>query len=255
LRLPSLDDVLDTRQATLVGIDHAFTTDAALLPGWITAVAHAAGLDVTTIATEASAAMQAWSAGDRDVVAVIFAPPPSPSPELEPSRLDSGNIDLLINALGATSDWIAHTAYRVLLNARDASVGARILELIPSFPIGRRYKAAILAVTNNPNPPQAAAGMLDSDDPATRAGVAAAARMYASEGNATPWKALLDLAQADSDMTVRSAAGLPRAAAKTASYWTCLKCGTTNGTAVRWCASCGKPPYSSRYPDIMAAAL
>lgn len=253
--LATLDDVLDTGQATLDGINHAFTTDKALLPEWITAVAHAAGLDLTAIATEASAAMQAWSGGDKEMIEVIFAPPPSLRPELEPSRLDGSDIVVLINALGATSDWIAHTAYRILLNSRDPGVGQRILELIPGLPVSRRYKAAILAVTNDPNPPVAAARILDSDDPATRAGGAAAARMCASAGDAIPWTSVLDRAQADSDMTIRSAAGLDRAAAQTATCWTCLKCGTANETTVRWCASCSKPPYASKYPDIMTAAL
>lgn len=214
--LAALADVLDTREATLVDIDHACTADAAVLPEWITAVAHAAGLDLAAISTQAGAALEAWSHGDIEAVRVILAPPPSRNPELDPSRLDSSDMDLLINALGATSGWIAHTAYRILLNARDPAAGQHILELIPGLPIGRRYKAAILALANGPSPPEAAASMLDSSDPATRAGAAATARTYANTVNGTQWTALLERAQADSDMTVRSAAGMDRGAAVTA---------------------------------------
>ncbi len=137
--LAALADVLDTREATLVDIDHACTADAAVLPEWITAVAHAAGLDLAAISTQADAALEAWSGDDMETVRVILAQPPSPSPELEPSRLDSGDMDSLINALGATSGWIAHTAYKILLNARDPAAVQRILELSPGLPVGRRY--------------------------------------------------------------------------------------------------------------------
>jgi hypothetical protein len=124
--LAALDDVLDTRHATLVGIDHAFTTEAAVLPAWITAVAHAADLDLPSLASQASAAMQAWDDGDEDVVEVIFARPPTPAPELDPSRPDTADVEFLTGALGATSDWIADTAYRILLNARNPEAGESV---------------------------------------------------------------------------------------------------------------------------------
>jgi NACHT domain len=239
--LAALDDLLDTRHATLVGIDYAFTSDAAMLPAWITAVAHAAGLDLPTLATQASAALQAWDDGDKDVVEVIFAPPPSAAPEPEPSRLDAADIEFLTGALAATSDWIADIAYRLLLNARNPEVAEGATALSPGLTPDRRRTTAVLSVTNHSLPPEAAARLLDSDKPAIRAGAATAARMYVHAGSPqSTWETVLNRARADDDMTVQFCAGVDVAVATTAICWSCLRCGAVNDAALDWCASCDK---------------
>jgi hypothetical protein len=212
-----------------------------MLPAWITAVAHAAGLDLPSLAAQASAAMQAWADGDKDVVEAFFAPPPSPTAEPEPSRLDAADIEFLIGALAATSDWIADTAYRILLNACDPTVSERVAALAPGLAHGRRCKATIITIANHSRPPEAAARLLDNDDPTVRAGAATAARLYVSAVSPEPsWDTVLARARADSDMTVQFRAGVDVTKATTATHWSCLRCGTINEADLSWCASCEK---------------
>jgi hypothetical protein len=115
--LATLDDALGTENATLTAIAHAFTTDQTLLQGCMRAAAHAAGLDLHAISAEAAVVLEMWPAGNRDVINVMFAPPPSPPPAFDSTRLDNQDKDALTKALAATSDWLADIA-RTLLPQR-----------------------------------------------------------------------------------------------------------------------------------------
>lgn len=112
--LATLAHVLDTGHASLDGIDHAFTTDQALLPQWIRAAAHAAGLDVPALAAEATAALGTWAADAFQTIMLILTPPPLAGPELDAAHLDRQDREALGEALGANSDWIAGVASMLL---------------------------------------------------------------------------------------------------------------------------------------------
>ena len=112
--LAILDDALDTENVTLTAIRHAFTTDQTLLPGCIRAAARAAGLDLPAISAEAAVVLEKWPAGNRDVINVMFAPPPSPPPAFDSTRLDDRDKHALTEALAATSDWLADIARTLL---------------------------------------------------------------------------------------------------------------------------------------------
>jgi hypothetical protein len=113
--IAALANVLDVRNASLDGIDHAFTTDQALLPRWIRAVAHAADLDTPALAAEATVVLEAWATDRLEIISIMFAPPPTAGPELDASRLDHEDHDALTEAQSATSDWMASIASALLV--------------------------------------------------------------------------------------------------------------------------------------------
>ena len=121
--LVTLDDALGTGNATLTAIVHAFTTDQTLLPGCMRAAAHAAGLDLPAISAEAAVVLKKWPAGNRDVINVMFAPPPSSPPAFDSTRLDDRDKNVLTDALAAASDWLAEIARTLLPLAHDPEAG------------------------------------------------------------------------------------------------------------------------------------
>jgi len=179
-----LADVLDIENASLDGINHALSTDLAFLVGWLRAVARAAGLDLPGISAQAQAALQSWPAGNRDIIYVMFAPAPWPAPGYDSARMDPADVTLLIEALGATSEWLAESAYELLVAARDPEVGIRVAAMLTQMPADRRRNAAIVAIANDADPSAAANRFLNRDDPALRS--AAAAVMSAGRGGGDP---------------------------------------------------------------------
>jgi len=181
--IAALTDILDVENATLDGIDHALSTDPAFLSGWLRAVAQAAGLDLSAISAQAQTALQSWAAGNRDIIYAIFAPPSSPAPGFDPARMDPADVTLLIKALGATSEWVAESAYAILMVARDPEVGSRVTAMLTQMPEDRRKNAAIVAIANDTDPPAAADRFLNHDDPALRSAAEATAAMLAGLGS------------------------------------------------------------------------
>ena len=238
--LATLDDLLGTENVTLTAIKHAFTTDQVLLPECLRAAARAAGLDLSAISAEAAVVLDQWPAGNRDVINVMFAPPPSLLPAFDSARLDDRDKDVLLDALGATSDWLAGIARALLLPAHDPMTGQRAADLIPNVPPSRREDVAIVAVANDPSPPDAAARLLGDVDPLVRAGAAAAAQMLANSGDAGTWTPVLTRAREDGDLTVRMAVGTDEATAGTAAAWTCRNCGQINDVDAGRCSQCNK---------------
>jgi Trypsin-like peptidase domain/NACHT domain len=236
--IATLAGVLGAQEATLAGAGHAFTTDRLLLPGCIRAAAHAAALDLSAISAQAAIVLETWPEGNRDVINLMFAPPPAPLPACDASRLDQQDKDILIEALGATSDWLADIAYALLLPAHDPIMGQRAADHIRQILPERRADAAIIAIANHPCPPGAAARLLDGNDPPTRVGAASAANMLAASGDAQAWTPVITRAKSADDLTVRLAAGADQATAGTAAYWSCPSCGQANDIDARECAFC-----------------
>ena len=87
---------------------------------------------------------------------VMFAPPSAPAPGCDPARLDAADVTLLIEALGATSEWLAASAYEILVAARDPDVGSRVAAGLAQMPADRRKNAAIVVIANDADPPGAA---------------------------------------------------------------------------------------------------
>lgn len=183
-------------------------------------------------------ARERWRAGNQDVTEVTFAPPPSPPPAFDAGRLEPGDVDVLMEALGAESEWISDTACAILRTAGDPVIGQRAADRALGVPPGSRCNAVIVAVANAPSPPVAAARLLETGDPPSRVGAAAAASLLSGIGTADSWKPILDRARADDDMTVRFAAGTDRETAEKAAYWSCQECGQINEADVARCAFC-----------------
>jgi hypothetical protein len=238
--LAALSDVLDPLEATLVGIDAAFTTDRERLPGWIRATARAAGIDLPGLAGQAAAALAAWRAGDRVVADVMMAPPVSPPPACDITRLDEDDIAVLIDALEATSEWLADVACALLLTGRDPAIGQRVAGCHPGMSASRRRNAGVVVIANDPDPAGAAQRMLDSADPPTRIAAAIAPGILAGRSSSgETWAAVIARALADDDLTVRLACQ-DEADREDAVFWSCPRCAHTNDIDTTVCAACGR---------------
>jgi hypothetical protein len=73
----------------------------------------ATGLDAAGVSAQAARALEASAAGDRDVVALMTSPQPTP-PAFDPGRLNSQDKDALVDALEARSAWLANIARALL---------------------------------------------------------------------------------------------------------------------------------------------
>jgi hypothetical protein len=238
--LAALGDILEAGQTGLHAIEDALSADTMLLRGWIKAAARAVGLDLPAISAEAGVALQAWPAGNQDAADIMLAPPPPSSspPAFRAARLGDDDIDVLIDALGATSEWLSGVACAILRTAGEPAIGRRAADRAPHIPVYLRGNAVIVAVANDRNPLAAAELLLDGDDPPSRAAAAAAALLLSGAADAESWKPVLDRAQTDDDMTVRLAAGTDEATAQEGKYWSCQSCGKINAAATRQCAAC-----------------
>jgi len=236
--LLALTDLLDPAHATLDDINVAFTAEKELLPAWIRVVGHAADLNLHAVAGQAMAVLTSWRSGDPDVMDPLFAPPPSPLPVCDITRLNSDEVVVLVEALGARSGWIADVAYNLLLPAQSLVIGRLVAGRIAQMPAMRRPAATRIAITNNDNPVEIAQRMLGSADSPTRIGTASAAVLLASQGQPAAWAAIIARAQADEDMTVQFAAGQKQEIAMAATYWSCADCGEINDMDKLDCKFC-----------------
>ena len=232
----ALSDILDANDATLDGVDAAFAADKALLPGWIRAAAHAADLDLPALAGQAAAALAAWHAGDGEVINVMFAPPPRP--RIDRVCHDDDDAGVLIDALGASSEWLASVACSLLLPARDPAIANQIAGRLSQMPANRRRDATIVLLANDDDAASLAEGLFCADDPPTRAGVAAASVVLGRSDTDRPWTAFRARAQADDDMTVRFEISQDQATAERAAYWSCSDCGRINTMSSLDCTFC-----------------
>jgi hypothetical protein len=248
--LARLFDILQVGQAKLVSIDYALTTDKHLLPGWIRSAARAAGTDLPALAAQAASALRQWPGESRDIMAVMFAPPPSPAPKPDITLLDQDDHAALLAALSAESDWVANIACSLLATMHDPAIGQLIMKHLPSMPATGRLRAALVAIANDPYPESATQDILNGADPAARSGAAAAALNIAGPHPSGSWPAILQRARADDDMTVRLAAGQDDAAAASARYWSCLACSNLNEVEAARCVSCRRTrPAAASHPS------
>lgn len=240
--LAALANALLAEEGTIVGVNYAIEREQRTLGDCMVAACHAVGLDIQGISAEASHALEAWPSCNRDVIAIIFAPP-STHLEMDAMHLDSQDKDALIEALGAGSDWLANIACNYLLESRDPRIGERAATRVQEIAANRRGRAVMVAIANDPNPADATSRFLDSSDPPVRVGAAAATQMLAQAEAVGAWTALINRALNDEDKTVRLAAGADSASVGQDSYWSCDECGQTNRMNARHCGTCGEEAY------------
>ena len=249
--LAALCDVVDPLHATLTSIHDAYTVDRARLPGVLRAAARAAGIDLPTLSGQAAAALASWKTGDHGVADALLAPPPSPPAACLLTRLTQVDIDILIDALGVGSAWIADIAGYVLTQGRDQSIAEAVASRMPgnSPDSIRRRNTAIVVLANTADSAREADSMLNSADPSVRAGAAVASRLLAECGSGGPWEPVIARALADDDMTVRLACR-DDADIRSAAFWSCPWCARVNDIAATACASCrrGKTLRADRLP-------
>lgn len=248
--LARLFDILQVGPAKLVSIDSALTTDKILLPGWIRSAARAAGTNLPALAAQATAALRQWPGGSRDIMAVMFALPPSPAPKPDIALLDQDDHAALLAALSAESDWVANLACSLLAIMHDPAIGQLAMKLLPSMSAAGRLRAALVVIANDSDPAGTAQDILNGADPAARSGAAAAALNIAGPNPSGSWPAILRRARADDDMTVRLAAGQDDATAASARYWSCPACSNLNKIEAAHCASCKRTrPAADSHPS------
>jgi hypothetical protein len=75
------------------------------------------------------------------------SPRPSPDtpPTIDPQRLTSRDLDALLRALAAESEWIAEAAYQTLSGLTNDQLRHRPDDLVDQLPAGRRELVADLA--------------------------------------------------------------------------------------------------------------
>jgi hypothetical protein len=231
--LAALFDALGVYEASVHGIADALTRDQAQLPGWLRAVARALGIDLPSLARQAVVALAIWEAGDR-LLEMLIAPANGQEPSLDSRPLDREDVDALVDALTAASDWLADIAVAVLLDTHDPDVGEAVELLLPALPPLRRRLVAALAVRLALDAGAAADRLLAGDDPASRTGAAQALNAVGSPDSALSLRA----ARGDPDMAVRLAAGADQTTAESARYWSCSDCGASNEMVALDCTSC-----------------
>lgn len=232
--LANLFDVLDPLRATVRGINDAYTVDRERLPGVLRATARAAGIELPALAGQAVTALASWSAGDRGTAGLLLAPPPSPPSACDITSLPEDDMRILIDALGATSAWVAGVAAHVLMQARNPAVGQAVARCMPgnSPDASRRRNAAIVVLANDPDPARAAMRMLDGADQPARVGAAAACRVLAGR-----WGVVASRALADTDLSVRLACR-DDADSAGVTVWSCPRCAQANDVAAPRCVTC-----------------
>lgn len=148
--LACLFDALQVRKAKLVSIDSALTTDKNLLPGWIRSAARAAGIDLPALAAQAAAALRQWPDSSRDIMAVMFAPPPFPAPMTDVTRLGHDDHNALVAALSAESDWVANIACLLLATVHNPAIGQLVMLPPQALSTGHARPAATSARSGLP---------------------------------------------------------------------------------------------------------
>jgi hypothetical protein len=104
-------------------------------------------------------------------------------PKCDPRRLDPEDVNILIER------WAPHRSGSPKPPMRSCcprTTGGGKLSRRPALD-DRRKNAAIVAITNDPNPPAAADRLIDSADPAMKSGAATATAMLARHGGAGSW--------------------------------------------------------------------
>ena len=249
--LATLIDLLDPFEATVVSVEVAYSAERDRLPDWTRATAKAAGLDLAAVAAQADAVLTGREEGDNSAIEVITAPLPSAPPRCDIARLDHADITILVDALGAESEWLADVACALLLTGRDASIATRVAQLPTRNPAARKRNTAI-TIANDPSPPEAALRALDSDDPAVRRAAPIVARIMTAPGHdSAPWMPVITRLRNDDDVTVRLAFD-EDTSQEGATIWSCSRCGQLNGLAAFTCEDCGR---SRRQRDVRIARL
>lgn len=246
-RLPALAalfDALGVYEASIHGIADALTRDQPRLRGWLRAVARAVGVDLPGLAGQAEVALTIWAAGDQRLLEVLIAPADGQEPNLDSRWLGRDDVDALIDALAAASDWLTDTAVPILLDTHNPSLGEAVDRILPALPPLRRRRVAALVAMLAPNLAAAADRLLARDDPACRAGAAQALNAVGAAESA----ASLQAARGDADMTVRLAAGADQTTAESAHNWSCSHCAAINEMTALDCAHCDSRARPGRHP-------
>ncbi|MFI7645173.1 NACHT domain-containing protein [Micromonospora sp. NPDC049460] len=126
---------LGADHVTIGGYTDAITVDSAdRLQGWVGAVAAAAGLDAAEIAGQARRAIaeRERDLNQKDLWVLLTVPLPAELTPLDANRLGAKELEALIDALQASSGWIANLARKLLSDITDEALRSRIATSVRS---------------------------------------------------------------------------------------------------------------------------
>jgi rubrerythrin len=211
---------------------------------WLRLVALGAGHDLARLAAEARAALNedATVSHDREPAPFDLASvwPVTDDRSLDPGQISATDRSAAVRLLAAESDWVAHSAARLLWEAgAESGLAGEVADILtPELTVGRRLLVAALSCVLSMDPAAAAAAHFNSSDPARRR----AAAMLASDVDGGRQLELLRArALDDDDATVRIAAGaasFEEPGRPPPTYWSCPACGERNDPAEESCPAC-----------------
>lgn len=243
LDLCDLCAVLDMEHADVEEFVKATTIDTDdVRQGWLCAAAVAAELDIAAVAAQARLAIT--ERGDDDgwsTLDLLLAPASGPRRHPNGSPLSVPDQMALVAALSATSEWIAHSAAKLLSGARGEQLRERLLEAMPRLPAPLRSLAAGLACYAADDPVNEAAQLLKLADPAACAGATRYLSLLLDPNEQA--ESLLARARVTDDLTIRLAAiqdQQPVVADPPVTHWSCLRCAAYNDLAEVDCRHCDR---------------
>ncbi|MFP3712592.1 NACHT domain-containing protein [Puerhibacterium sp. TATVAM-FAB25] len=223
---------------------HGFRSEFhALRRQWIDIVARARGIDRATVAAQAEHIRQSfegsnptrrWFSEDWLVIATQSASPVDPDRE-HAEELSVRDQQTLVECLVSGSDWLAHSAAELLLNANEThwdpvEMFHRDLSHLGMYDAALAYAVAVIAeretgtlITEAASSPESCLRL------AGRIAIEIAEELDDTER-------IMTALSLDDDLTVRPRKS--RMAEPRANYWTCTRCWTRNAIDEEECAGC-----------------
>ncbi|WP_264653456.1 NACHT domain-containing protein [Actinoplanes cyaneus] len=148
-RLPDLCrlfDMINVRGATADGYLAAQREPDSVRLRWLKAAAIAGGLDLAAIATQATAAIAEHGNQPQPTIwTILSSPSPDRPPAADPHRLTDADLEGLLGAVAAESDWISASARQILENVTNDQLSDRLTRMLPHLPPDRYEPVAELA--------------------------------------------------------------------------------------------------------------
>jgi NACHT domain len=252
--LSALTNLLGLSDLGVGTLGQAFDRASAEMAFLVPLCARRAGLDVGTLAAEAKVAAAAHDRGaDREVVGLLFVPPP-PGVEvaLRRTQFKGGTLSRLMKALCSGVELPFVLAVRVLLSAGDEAIAASVLNALGDVPPWHRSRATRLAVVLAVDQVGTTLALLSGSDAVARVAASGLIAELADQDPDERLRASLERVAASRDFSMRAALfeeitsetaevdveKLARLAQSEPDYWTCCDCGREQALSDLDCRAC-----------------
>lgn len=238
-RLVSLRMLLEA-----VGISDAYfgdlrsaqETPSALVGDLLSALVVAAGLDGEVAASQARRLVENGRLSDEE--SYLYDARIS-GDEIQEGVVPNALRLPLVNVVAAAPTWLSLVALRLTMNLDDPTLAEAARNTDSPIWANQRH-LAWLRLTNAEDEEAELSQLLEASS-AYRAGAALVVRDAKTRHTRAARGALLE----DPDATVRAGAGATMAEVESASYWTCVRCGSSSPIELYVCARCESPTAQS----------